>query len=350
MSFDLKSLLRKHILNVKPYSSARDEYEGELGIFLDANENTIGSTTSEGLYNRYPDPLQWEVKAALSTLKNIPAKQIFLGNGSDEPIDLLVRAFCEPYQDNIIQMSPTYGMYQVSADINAVQVVDVPLSDNYQLDASKVLRAVTPATKIIFVCSPNNPTGNNLDRAEILTIIKSFTGLVVVDEAYIDFSSQASFVGEIASCPNVVVLQTFSKAWGLANLRLGMAFASEEVIAVMNRIKPPYNINGVSQRLALEALTNVALKEAMVKTIIAERANLAKALVQFSFVLKVNPSDTNFILLKTTDAPGIYKQLVEQQIIVRNRNSVMLCEGCLRITVGTAEENKALLIALGACQ
>ncbi|MEY3451369.1 MAG: histidinol-phosphate transaminase [Bacteroidota bacterium] len=350
MSFDLKSLLRKHILNVKPYSSARDEYEGELGIFLDANENTIGSTTSEGLYNRYPDPLQWEVKKALSTLKNIPAKQIFLGNGSDEPIDLLVRAFCEPYQDNIIQMSPTYGMYQVSADINAVQVVDVPLSDNYQLDASKVLRAVTPATKIIFVCSPNNPTGNNLDRAEILTIIKSFTGLVVVDEAYIDFSSQASFIGEIASCPNVVVLQTFSKAWGLANLRLGMAFASEEVIAVMNRIKPPYNINGVSQHLALEALTNVALKEAMVKTIVAERANLAKALTQFGFVLKVNPSDTNFILLKTTDAPGIYKQLVEQQIIVRNRNSVMLCEGCLRITVGTAEENKALLIALGACQ
>jgi histidinol-phosphate aminotransferase len=350
MSFDIKTLLRKHILNVKPYSSARDEYEGELGIFLDANENTIGSTTPDGLYNRYPDPLQWEVKAALSILKNIPAKQIFLGNGSDEPIDLLVRAFCEPYQDNIIQMPPTYGMYQVSADINAVHVVDVRLSDNYQLDASKVLSAVTPFTKIIFICSPNNPTGNNLDSAEILTIIKSFTGLVVVDEAYIDFSSQASFIAKIATCPNLVVLQTFSKAWGLANLRLGMAFASEEVIAVMNRIKPPYNINGVSQQLALEALKNVALKDEMVKEINTERAILAKALSQFSFVLKVNPSDTNFILLKTTDAPGIYKQLVDQKIIVRNRNSVLLCEGCLRITVGTSEENKALLIALGKCK
>ena len=349
MAFDLKSLLRKHISNVKPYSSARDEYEGELGVFLDANENTIGSTTSEGLYNRYPDPLQWDVKRELAKLKNIGQKQIFLGNGSDEPIDLLVRACCEPYHDNIIQMPPTYGMYQVSADINAVSVIDVRLSDNFQLSSKKVLDAVTPHTKIIFICSPNNPTGNNLDRNEILTIIQSFSGLVVVDEAYIDFSTQASFIDQIGTYPNLVVLQTFSKAWGLANLRLGMAFASEEIIAIMNRIKPPYNINGVTQQLALDALKNVALKERMVEAINSERAKLVQAFENFSFVLSVYPSDTNFILVKTTDAIGIYNQLVAQKIIVRNRNNVTLCEGCLRITVGTASENEALLSALAQC-
>lgn len=349
MSFDLKSLVRKHILTVKPYSSARDEYEGEQGIFLDANENTIGSTTTDGLYNRYPDPLQWEVKRELSKLKNIPSKQIFLGNGSDEPIDLLVRAFCEPYQDNIIQMPPTYGMYQVSADINVVKTIDVHLSADFELDASKVLAAVTPATKIIFVCSPNNPTGNNLNRNEILTLIKSFSGLVVVDEAYIDFSTQASLLSEIATNPNLIVLQTFSKAWGLANLRLGMAFGSEEVIGVMNRIKPPYNINGVTQQLALDALKNADLKDQMVKSIVAEREKLAKAFLKFPFVTKIYPSDTNFILLKTVDAMSIYKQLVAQQVIVRNRNTVVLCEGCLRITVGTAAENEILLTALAKC-
>lgn len=350
MSFNLKSILRKHILNVKPYSSARDEYEGELGIFLDANENTIGSTTSQGVYNRYPDPLQWEVKRELSKIKNIPAKQIFLGNGSDEPIDLLVRACCEPYQDNIIQMPPTYGMYQVSADINAVNVIDVCLSDDFQLDADKVLKAVNESTKIIFICSPNNPTGNNLDRTEIEKIIKSFTGLVVVDEAYIDFSTQASFIAEIAENPNLVVLQTFSKAWGLANLRLGMAFGSDEVISVMNRIKPPYNINGVTQDLALDALKNVELKNQMVQSINTERVKLVKEIETLSFVLKVYPSDTNFILVKTTDAVSIYNQLVDKKIIVRNRNSVMLCEGCLRITVGTESENVALMNALRECK
>lgn len=350
MSFDLKSLVRKHILNVKPYSSARDEYEGSEGTFLDANENTIGSTTSTGLYNRYPDPLQWEVKNEISKLKNIPSKQIFLGNGSDEPIDLLIRAFCEPYQDNILQMPPTYGMYQVSADINVINVIDVRLSDDFQLDAEKVLKEVNSNTKIIFICSPNNPTGNNLDRNEITKIIKSFSGLVVVDEAYIDFSEQASFIQDIANNPNLIVLQTFSKAWGLANLRLGMAFASEEVISVMNRIKPPYNINGVTQQLALDALKNVALKNKMVNDINLERQKLIKAFAEFSFVLKVYPSDTNFILVKTTDAVGIYKQLVDKKIIVRNRNSVMLCEGCLRITIGTKEENELVLKALGECK
>ena len=350
MSFDLKSLVRKHILNVKPYSSARDEYEGSEGTFLDANENTIGSTTSTGLYNRYPDPLQWEVKNEISKLKNIPSKQIFLGNGSDEPIDLLIRAFCEPYQDNILQMPPTYGMYQVSADINVINVIDVRLSDDFQLDAEKVLKEVNSNTKIIFICSPNNPTGNNLDRNEITKIIKSFSGLVVVDEAYIDFSEQASFIQDIANNPNLIVLQTFSKAWGLANLRLGMAFASEEVISVMNRIKPPYNINGVTQQLALDALKNVALKNKMVNDINLERQKLIKAFAEFSFVLKVYPSDTNFILVKTTDAVGIYKQLVDKKIIVRNRNSVMLCEGCLRITIGTKEENELVLKALAECK
>lgn len=350
MSFNLKSILRKHILNVKPYSSARDEYEGELGIFLDANENTIGSTTSQGVYNRYPDPLQWDVKKELSKIKNIPAKQIFLGNGSDEPIDLLVRACCEPYQDNIIQMPPTYGMYQVSADINAVNVIDVRLSDDFQLDAVKVLKAVNESTKIIFICSPNNPTGNNLDRSEIEKIIKSFAGLVVVDEAYIDFSTQASFIADIAENPNLVVLQTFSKAWGLANLRLGMAFGSEEVISVMNRIKPPYNINGVTQDLALDALKNVELKNQMVESINAERVKLVKEIATLSFVLKVYPSDTNFILVKTTDAVSVYNQLVDKKIIVRNRNSVMLCEGCLRVTIGTETENIALMNALRECR
>jgi histidinol-phosphate aminotransferase len=350
MSFDLKSLVRKHILNVKPYSSARDEYEGSEGTFLDANENTIGSTTSTGLYNRYPDPLQWEVKNEISKLKNIPSKQIFLGNGSDEPIDLLIRAFCEPFQDNILQMPPTYGMYQVSADINVINVIDVRLSDDFQLDAEKVLKEVNSNTKIIFICSPNNPTGNNLDRNEITKIIKSFSGLVVVDEAYIDFSEQASFIQDIANNPNLIVLQTFSKAWGLANLRLGMAFASEEVISVMNRIKPPYNINGVTQQLALDALKNVALKNKMVNDINLERQKLIKAFAEFNFVLKVYPSDTNFILVKTTDAVGIYKQLVDKKIIVRNRNSVMLCEGCLRITIGTKEENELVLKALAECK
>jgi histidinol-phosphate aminotransferase len=343
--FDLNKILRENIRKVKPYSSARDEYKGTEGIFLDANENPYGSAL-ETAYNRYPDPLQRDLKEKISGLKRVNANQIFLGNGSDEPIDLLVRAFCNPGSDNIITMPPTYGMYEVSAGINDVKVKEVPLNEEFQINTDKVLETIDKNTKIIFVCSPNNPTGNCLYTNDIVKIIENFEGIVVIDEAYIDFAPDRSFVSKLKNFPNLVVLQTFSKAWGMAALRLGMAFSSEEIIAVLNRIKPPYNINEVTQRLASEGLRNILNKERMVERILNEREKLREELSKISAVKKVFPSDANFLLVKMKDGNKAYDYLISKKIITRNRSNVMLCQGCIRITVGTAEENRELIKVL----
>jgi histidinol-phosphate aminotransferase len=359
MTFDLSNILRPHILDLVPYSSARDEYTGKEGVFLDANENPYQSANGQA-WNRYPDPYQWAIKQKLAPIKGVRPTQIFLGNGSDEPIDLLVRATCTPRQDNILIMPPTYGMYQVSADINDVPVVKVPLTADFQIDSPKVLTAITPNTKIVWICSPNNPSGNLLQREAITEILENFSGLVVVDEAYIDFASiqlsessklseslsNTSFVHELDRYPNLVVLQTFSKAWGLAGLRLGMCFASEALIKVLNKIKPPYNLSGATQAILLDALDYEADKNKMVEEILAERDRLQADLAVLASVQKIYPSDANFLLVRFTDAKGTFERLIEQKVIVRDRSKVTLCEGCLRITVGTTEENKSLIEAL----
>ncbi|SFE57075.1 histidinol-phosphate transaminase [Thermoflexibacter ruber] len=341
--FSIQTLVRPHILTLKPYSSARDEYTGAEGIFLDANENPLGSALENESFNRYPDPYQRKVKEKLAVIKNCSPAQIFLGNGSDEPIDLLFRAFCEPKQDNVILMPPTYGMYEVSADLNLVTAKKVNLTPDFQIDIDAVLKAIDRNTKLIFVCSPNNPTANSLKKVHIRLLLSNFGGLVIVDEAYIDFAKDGSWIEELSDFPNLVVLQTFSKAWGLAALRLGMAFASEEIIQILNKIKPPYNINEATQQLALQALDHVERKDTMVKTILAEREKLVANLVKTPCIVRVYPSDANFVLVKTTNAKGIYDYLVAQKIIVRDRSKVVLCEDSLRITVGTAEENAKLL-------
>ncbi len=340
--FNLNNILRENIKRTKPYSSARDEYKGNEGVFLDANENALGSVTKEN-YNRYPDPLQKEVKELLANLKQVKAEQIFLGNGSDEAIDLLYRAVCQPGVDNVITMPPTYGMYEVSANINDVQVKEVPLTADFEIQTEKVLAAIDAHTKMIFVCSPNNPTGNSLQPASIEKILQSFNGIVAIDEAYIDFAANKSFIPKLKQYPNLVVLQTFSKAWGLAALRLGTAYASEEIIAVINKIKPPYNINQLTQELALEALGKVLKKEEMVAEILFQREKLVKQLSEIKFVTKIFPSDANFILIKTADGKKVYDFLIEKKIITRDRSKVTLCEGCIRITIGTKDENELLL-------
>ena len=342
MSFDLAKLLRSHIAAMKPYSSARDEYKGTRGVFLDANENPYGSVGG-GNYNRYPDPMQWEVKEHIARVKGIYKEQIFLGNGSDEPIDLLIRAFCEPHRDNVIQMSPTYGMYQVSSDLNGVDVIDIPLTADFQIKTDEVLKSINPDTKIIFICSPNNPTGNSLKRADIEKIIKSFTGLVVVDEAYIDFSTEASFLTQLESYPNLIVLQTFSKAWGLAGVRLGMAFASEAIIKILSKIKYPYNINLLTQQVALKALQDLAGRDKMVKDILEQRSLLAKELLTVPYVKFIYPSDANFLLVKMDNANEVFDYLISKEIILRSRTKIILCEGCLRVSVGTKADNDALI-------
>lgn len=342
MNFDLKRLVRPNIIALKPYSSARDEFKGEARIFLDANENSLGSPLTKW-YNRYPDPLQWEVKQKISGIKATKPENILLGNGSDECIDLLIRAFCEPGQDNIVICPPTYGMYEVYAHINNVAVKPVPLTRAFQLNLEALEAAVDGDTKIIFLCSPNNPTGNSLDREDVEMILNNFDGLVVVDEAYINFSRQRSFIPDLADYPNLVVLQTFSKAWGLAALRLGMTIASEAIISILNKIKPPYNINQATQELALKALDNLEDVNAMIQELVASRAQLANTLASLPGVIQVYPSDANFILVKVPDANGLYQYLVDGGIIVRNRSSVTLCEGCLRITVGTEKENNELV-------
>lgn len=345
--FNLNNLLRPHILSLTPYSSARDEYTGKVGVFLDANENPIGSTTDTGDYNRYPDPHQWAIKQKLAPIKGVRPEQIFLGNGSDEPIDLLVRATCVPGKDNLLIMPPTYGMYEVSAAVNDVELVKVPLTPDFQVDTEGVLAAITPNTKLIWLCSPNNPSGNLLQADAIRTILEAADhSLVIVDEAYIDFADTPSWTSELDKYPNLVVLQTFSKAWGLAALRLGMCFASEELIGILNKIKPPYNISAPTQVLALDALSHEDEKNEMVRQILTERQFLAEKLRSLPSVQVIHPSDANFLLVQFADAKGIFEHLIGQQVIVRDRSKVKLCGGCLRISVGTRTENERLLAVL----
>lgn len=345
MSFDLNNLLRANIKKLVPYSSARDEFKGEASVFLDANENSLGSPLTKW-YNRYPDPLQWKVKEKISGIKGVPAKHIFLGNGSDECIDLLYRIFCNPGKDNVIICPPTYGMYEVSANINDVEVRKATLLDNFQPDLVHLETLVDDNTKIIWLCSPNNPTGNSLEREDVEMILNNFNGLVVIDEAYINFSRHRSFVQELKDYPNLVVLQTLSKAWGLAGLRLGMAFASEAIIELYNKVKPPYNIGQATQDLALQALEETAQVNEMIKLIVQFREALIKELAQLPIVQKIYPSDANFLLVKVDDASHAYQYLLEKGIVVRDRSKVILCEGCLRITVGTEKENRELISSL----
>ena len=344
--FDLDRLLRDNIRQLVPYSSARDDFKGTARVFLDANENSLGSPLTRW-YNRYPDPHQWKVKEALGKVKGIRPEHIFLGNGSDECIDLLYRAFCIPGQDNVIINPPTYGMYEVSAHINDVEVRRAVLLDDFQLDLVHLERLVDANTKIIWICSPNNPTANSINRQDIEVVLNNFSGLVVIDEAYINFSRYRSFIQELADYPNLVVLQTMSKAWGLAGLRLGMAFASEGIIDIYNKVKPPYNINQATQELALKALEEVGKVNEMIKALVTMREELARELASLPFVLNVYPSDANFLLVRTTDAHSVYDYLLGDGIVVRDRSKVELCAGCLRITVGTAKENEDLVAALG---
>lgn len=338
---DIKKLVRKNVLQMKPYSSARDEFKGNADIFLDANENPNPS-----LYNRYPDPLQWDVKRKLGRIKGVSPEQIFLGNGSDEAIDLLIRAFCEPHHDSILITEPTYGMYAVCADVNAVSVKKITLDEEFDLNLSSFPDLGDPTLKIIFLCSPNNPSGNLMSRDRIIHLLNNFQGLLVIDEAYIDFTASASFSTELANFPNLVILQTFSKAWGLAGLRLGMCFASIGIIDILNKIKYPYNVNVQTQQLALEALNDPGKVSAVVKEIIREREILSNRLLDLPVTRRVYPSDANFVLVRVEDATATYHYLMDQGIIVRNRSNVKLCDNCLRITVGTPDENRRLIDSL----
>lgn len=342
MEFDINKLIRNNIKNLTPYSSARNEFKGEASVFLDANENNNGSPLSEK-YNRYPDPYQWQLKQKISNIKGVPAQNIFLGNGSDEAIDILLRVFCRPGMDNIIIPSPTYGMYEVSANINDVEVRKANLTGDFQLNTESISELVDENSRLIFICSPNNPTGNSFDRDDIEFILNNFNGIVVIDEAYINFSKYKSFISELTEYPNLVVLQTLSKAWGLAGLRVGMAFASKQIIDVFNKVKAPYNVNSVSQRLAIDALENIETVNDWIKETVSEREKIITDLALMPFVLKVFPSDSNFILVKTSNPKKIYDYLVSKGLIVRDRSKVMLCEGCLRITIGTKYENTLLL-------
>jgi len=343
--FDINTILRENIKRIKPYSSARDEFTGEANVFLDANENPIGSVGGTK-NNRYPDPYQRELKVAISNIKGIAPEHIFLGNGSDEAIDLLFKSFCRPGVDAAIQISPSYGMYKVSADVNEVTIHEISLDENYQPNADALINHGFENVKILFLCSPNNPTGNLLDRTILYQLLDNFNGMVVIDEAYIDFSNTTSWITELENYPNLVVLQTLSKAWGLANLRVGMLFASTELINVLNKIKLPYNISGLAQDYALNALSNLAEKDAMVAEIKLQRTFLLQELKTVPCVLHSYPTDANFVLVKTTDPDAIYNYLTDNKIVVRNRNRIHLCEGSLRLTIGTKEENVALLKAL----
>ena len=338
----LQELTRPNIWSLAPYSSARNEYAGrEAHVFLDANENPYNAP-----YNRYPDPLQLELKAVLSKVKGVPAENIFLGNGSDEPIDLVYRCFCEPGVDNVVAIEPTYGMYKVCADINNTEYRPVLLDEQYQITADKLLAATDEHTKLIWLCSPNNPTGNSLHREEILKVIESFEGLVIVDEAYSDFSSQKPLRTELSKHPNLIVLNTMSKAWGCAAIRLGMAFASEEIISIFNKVKYPYNVNLLTQEQALQALKDPFEVDKWVKILIEERSRMIDAFKLLPICEKVFPTDANFFLAQMTDATKIYNYLVDKGIIVRNRHRVQLCQNCLRITIGTKTENGELIAAL----
>src|SRR5688572_6042479 len=362
MEFNLDNLVRDNIKKMTAYSSARHEFSGNASIFLDANENSFGSpinlsspslrakrSKGDGTgvrFNRYPDPLQAELKEKLSKIKGVPPPNIFLGNGSDEAIDLLYRIFCEPGRDNVILFPPTYGMYEVCADINDIRIKKVNLTREYQLNIDGIEQAIDAYTKLIFICSPNNPTGNSIQRNDIEIILNNFKGIVVIDEAYINFAKQKTFIPELTEYPNLVVMQTLSKAWGLAGLRLGMAFASRTIIELTNKVKYPYNINTATQLLALEALENIDWVNEHITTIVLEREKLKNGLMSFPGTETVYPSDTNFLLVKMKGARNIYETLCKQGIIVRDRSHVILCDDSLRITVGTPQENEQLLKAL----
>ena len=338
----LKELTRPNVWALKPYSSARDEYSGvEASVFLDANENPYNTPN-----NRYPDPLQRELKALIAPLKGVKEENIFLGNGSDEAIDLIFRAFCRPGIDNVVAIDPTYGMYQVCAEVNDVEYRKMLLDVYYQFKASSLLSAIDENTKAMFICSPNNPTGNSLCRKEIESLLKKFDGLVVVDEAYIDFSSSESLLKDLEQYPNLIVLQTFSKAWGCAAIRLGMAFASPEIIAIFNKIKYPYNVNRLTQEEAIKVLHKPEQIKEWVNTLLEERTRVMEEFVKLPCCVRVFPTDANFFLAKVYEATQIYDYLVSEGIIVRNRTNVALCNDCLRITIGTKEEDDALLDAL----
>ncbi|WP_240923778.1 histidinol-phosphate transaminase [Mangrovimonas sp. CR14] len=340
---EIKNLVRPSVMALKPYSSARDEFKefNKDLIFLDANENPF----SNGL-NRYPDPQQTKLKERLSELKGVSVSNILLGNGSDEVLDLLIRAFCEPNQDEILILPPTYGMYQVLAEVNNVKLKAVNLSEEFQLRVENILNSVSEDTKILFICSPNNPSGNSLNSRDIESLLKQFKGLVVIDEAYIDFSSQASWLNRLQEFPNLVITQTLSKAYGLAGIRLGICYSSEFIISTLNKIKPPYNINELTQQKALEQLNSTEVFKTQVQQILTERNVLERELGSIAYISEIYPSDANFILVKVDDATKRYNQLIQKGIVVRNRSNQVLCENCLRITVGTTEENTNLILAL----
>ncbi|GAB3018081.1 histidinol-phosphate transaminase [Niabella terrae] len=354
MDFQLTPLIRDNIRKLAPYTTARHEFTGQASVMLDANENAIGSPVSldtgnfhESL-NRYPDPVQLQLKQRISEIKGIPVDHIFTGNGSDEAIDVLMRIFCEPGIDNIITLPPTYGMYSVSAAINNIAVREVPLNSEYQMDIEAIATAVDERTKMIFICSPNNPTGNSIRRQDIEIVLNNFDGIVVIDEAYINYARQKTFAQQLIDYPNLVVMQTLSKAWGLAALRVGMAFASKEIIHYMNNVKYPYNINAAAQTLALQALMNIDQVNNWTRSTIEQREWLENALKDWSGTEKIYPSDANFLLVKITGAQQVFEYLQTRGIIVRNRSTTPGAEGCLRITVGTPEENQKLMTALQA--
>ena len=339
----IENLIRENIKSLKPYSSAREEFKNSASnlVYLDANENPFDT----GL-NRYPDPQQNLVKAALAKIKNVSREQLLLGNGSDEVLDLIFRVFCEPKVDTVIALPPTYGMYEVLANTNDVGLIKISLLDNYQPNVDEILKAQNSQTKLLFLCSPNNPTANSFNADKIETLIKKFTGIVVIDEAYIDFSSQESWIGRLNEFPNLIVIQTLSKAYGLAGIRLGACYSSTKIISVLNKIKPPYNVNQLTQQTALKALQNSIKTNNEIAIIISERNQLIIDLEEISFIVKIYPSDANFLLVKVDNAIVRYHQLVEHEIIVRNRTNLPLCENCLRFTVGTKEENKKLMNTL----
>jgi len=347
MEFNTDKFVRDNIRRMTAYSSARHEFSGKTGVFLDANENSFGSPLREN-YNRYPDPLQLKLKEKLSSIKGVPVENIFLGNGSDEAIDLLFRIFCDPGKDNAIIFPPTYGMYEVCAATNDVAIKKVPLLPGFQLNLEATENAINDHTKLIFVCSPNNPTGNSMNREDMEVLLNNFNGIVVIDEAYINYARQKTFIQELTEYPNLVILQTLSKAWGLAGLRLGMAFAGKPIIDYLNKIKYPYNINTATQELALEALHHISSVNNWTKTTVEQKKWLNTELTGLSFTQVVYPSDANFILVKMNNAEDIYRYLLEKGIIVRDRSKVILCDDCLRITIGTPDENKQLAEVLKA--
>ena len=342
MEFSLQKLVRENIRNLKPYSSARHEFTGKASVFLDANENAYGSPLGVS-YNRYPDPLQWQLKFQLAKIKGVPAENICIGNGSDEIIDLAYRVFCNPGKDNVIICPPTYGMYGVNAGINDVEIRKINLTSDFQLDVEGIMNATDSNTKLLFICSPNNPTGNNMNRTDVEIFLNNFPGIVIIDEAYINYSKQKTFIQELTEYPNLVVMQTLSKAWGLAGLRVGLCFASLDIIDLFNKVKPPYNINEASQQMALEALQNTAQVNAWIKETVREKDKLVNELSNFSFVKNIYPSDANFILVKVEDADRLYQFLAKNEIVVRNRSKETGCENCLRISIGTREENEILI-------